>query len=256
LLALSTVLGSLGTGFAEHYVNGVEGLKAASCPPPGFYYKNYTVLYTSDTIKNGNGEKRLASEFNPAWPATEVDLSVMLYANVSRFLWVSEKKILGGNFAADFFIPIISYDLELTVPGTATLANEHGYGFGDLILEPFVLAWHGPRWDAVAGVAVVIPTGDESLALGHTNQWTGLISGGATLYYDAKRTLHFAILPRLEVHSEDPAGSAEKAAGGARITRGADFHLEWGIGKTFIAPKYMVDVGVTGFAQWQITDDT
>ena len=40
-----------GTAFAQetgHYVNGVEGIKAATLPPPGFYYRLYNVFYNAD----------------------------------------------------------------------------------------------------------------------------------------------------------------------------------------------------------------
>ncbi len=47
---------ALGGGENE-YPNGIEGLKAASLPPPGFYYKMYNVLYTADTLADPDGNE-------------------------------------------------------------------------------------------------------------------------------------------------------------------------------------------------------
>lgn len=49
---------SLGLGFAGetgHYVNGVEGIKAGTVPPPGLYYRLYGVSYSADTLRDGDG---------------------------------------------------------------------------------------------------------------------------------------------------------------------------------------------------------
>ena len=62
----------------NHYVNGVEGLKAASLPPPGFYYRMYNVLYTADALTDDNGDEIDAVNFD-----------VSVFANVHRLIWMS-----------------------------------------------------------------------------------------------------------------------------------------------------------------------
>ena len=36
-----------------HYVPGVEGIQAASVPPPGFYYLGYAVNYNANSLSIG-----------------------------------------------------------------------------------------------------------------------------------------------------------------------------------------------------------
>ena len=42
--------------FAQaHYVPGVEGLKGASLPPPGFYVRDYNVFYFANQLNDPSG---------------------------------------------------------------------------------------------------------------------------------------------------------------------------------------------------------
>ena len=67
---------------------------------------------------------------------------------------------------------------------------------------------------------------------------------GGTLYFDAEKTWSASILGRYETHSEQ---------GDRDVTYGDDFHFEWGVAKTF--SKFW-DVGLAGYSQWQISDDS
>ena len=43
-------------GGNTHYTNGVEGIRAATLPGPGVYYRQYNVLYSADTQADGEGK--------------------------------------------------------------------------------------------------------------------------------------------------------------------------------------------------------
>ena len=53
VMAFSTNAGATGGG----YTPGVEGVMAATVPPPGFHYRMYNVLYQADTLTDDNGDE-------------------------------------------------------------------------------------------------------------------------------------------------------------------------------------------------------
>jgi len=222
------------TGFAGetgHYTNGVEGIKAASLPPPGFYWKVYNAFYSANKLTDQNGDE------------LDLGLKVNVYAMVNRFVWISKIKILGADYAADILIPTIYTDFKLEKIGL----EDNDFGLGDIIIEPFILSWHKPQYDLAGGLSLVIPTGKYDItkpASPGKNFWTGLFTLGGTYYFDKNRTWSASILARYEIHTE----KKETA-----VKPGNDFQFEWGIGKT-VAKIW--DVGLTGYCHWQVTDDS
>jgi hypothetical protein len=72
-----------------------------------------------------------------------VDFDVNVYALVNRAVYSSNIEILGGNYVADLCIPLINTDISLKNAGSASF-SDNGFGLGDILVEPFLLAWHGP----------------------------------------------------------------------------------------------------------------
>ncbi|MCF8070037.1 MAG: transporter [Desulfobacterales bacterium] len=230
LFVLCTVF-LAGNAFAEHYVSGIEGIKGASVPPPGMYYKMYNAFYQADDVNNSNGD-------------TVIDnLDATVFANVHRFIWVSDDiKFLGGDYGADITVPLIYKDMGLF--------NEDNFGLGDIILEPVLLSWHKPSYDLSFGLAAFLPTGKydndqpgEAMASPGMDMYTLMTTFGATYYFDNAKKWTASILSRYEIHSEE---------GDTDITRGDDFHFEWGVGKT-VADVW--DIGLAGYCQWQVSSD-
>jgi len=220
-----------GAASAEHYVNGVEGIKASSVPPPGFYYRMYNAFYTADALMNPDGE-----ELN-------VDFDVKVFANVHRFIWMSDYKLLGADYGAHVIVPLINTDIKIGALGV----DDDKFALGDIFVEPFLLSWHGANYDAAFGIGAYMPTGDYDVtepASPGKDMWTGMMSFGGTLYFDEEKTWSASILGRYEVHSEKRDSD---------ITPGNDFHFEWGIGKTIAG---VWDVGVAGYCQRQVTEDS
>lgn len=227
---IGILAGNILAGENCHYANGVLGIKAASLPPPGFYWALYNSFYNADRLNDKDGNK-LGLGF---------DLSV--YALVNRFLWVSNKKILGADFAGDFLIPFVYTDIEMKALGV----KDDQWGLGDIIVEPFILAWHKPRYDAAFGLSIFAPTGKYNklrAASPGRDMWTQMSTLGGTYYFDTEKIWSVSILSRYEIHSKKDKSD---------VRLGNDFHLEWGIGKTLAK---VWDVGLTGYSQWQVTDD-
>lgn len=217
-------------GETGHYVNGVEGLKAATLPPPGIYWRVYNLFYSTDKMTDEDGDK------------LPIDFDLFVYALVNRVIWISNYEILGANYGADIIIPLVYTDVEIGAMGL----KDDQFGLGDITIEPIVLAWHKERYDASFAFGIYAPTGKYDVnepASPGKDFWTGMFTGGGTYYFDVDKTWTASILARYEIHSEK---------GDTAVTPGNDFHFEWGVGKT-LAKTW--DVGLTGYCQWQVTDD-
>jgi hypothetical protein len=117
-----------------------------------------------------------------------LDFSLDVNAYVFGFLYVSEKKFLGGN---DSFQTYPGFtDNSLAAP-VIDLDDSVSTAFTDLYVVPLHLGWHKQRADFVAGLGVFAPTGryeagaDDNLGLG---MWSFELFGGTTLYLDKAKS--------------------------------------------------------------------
>jgi hypothetical protein len=236
-LAIAILLGLAGflTGYATagetgHYVSGVEGIKAASVPPPGMYLKSYNAFYTAGELTDKDGDN------------APVDFDLTVFVSAFRYIWVTDYTFFGGNFFVDATIPFIYTDIEIGAFGV----DDDEFAVGDINIEPLGIAWHGNRFDAAFGFSVYAPTGKTSQtnsAAPGKDFWTQMFTVGGTLYMDTAKTWTASVLARYEFHSEKDD---------ADITPGDDFHFEWGISKNI---DRVWDLGLTGYCHWQVTDD-
>lgn len=234
MTAAIVMMGSAALAGSGHYVSGAEGIKGATLPPQGVYWRMYNLFYTADDLRDKHGDE------------IDADFDVNVYALVNRLVYSSGIEILGANVVADICVPLVYTDISMKAGGM-TLFDDNEFGLGDILIEPAILAWHGPRYDAALGVGVYLPTGDfdaDEPASPGKGFWTGMFTAGATLYFDEARTWSASILSRYEIHSEQDDTD---------VTYGNDFHFEWGLGKT-VAKIW--DVGLAGYCRWQVTDDS
>jgi len=224
---LAALPGLLQAQPTAHYVPGVEGIKAASLPPPGWYLRDYNVGYYSTRANDASGN-------NASPPGFEAHT----YANVPRVIWITDQKILGGFVGVDALLPL-PYQ-SLTVPG-----YDHGdFGIGDFFAES-TLSWHPKQFDFATAAGVWTPTGDSgtptSAGLGY---WTPMLTAGATWYLDQEKTWALSALNRYEFNTEQHHTD---------ITPGQAYTLEWGVSKTVAK---VVDLGVVGYYQQKVTTDS
>lgn len=223
-------LGTGHTGETGHYVNGLEGIKAATVPGPGFYYRIYNLFYTADELKDKNGH------------TLDINFDISVFATAHRFIWVSPVKILGADYLLDATLPFVYTDIEVTAAGI----SDKTFALGDICIEPFALSWHGGCYDACFGLAAYLPIGkydQNDAASPGKDFWTGMLTLGGTCYFDLQKTWSASILGRYEIHSKKSESD---------VRPGNDFHFEWGIDKTLAK---IWDVGLAGYCQWQVTDD-
>jgi len=232
LLAVAAGPAQQNTG---HYVNGVEGLKAASLPPfPGWYYRVYNAYYHA------------GRNATPTGLSAPIGFNVDVFASVHRLIWLSDFEIFGGQYGADIAVPLINTDLQIT--GVPLSASD--FGVGDVYVEPFLLAWHGPRYDTAVALATYVPIGDFSAtnpASPGKDMWTFMPTFGGTYYLTPERDWSISALGRYEWHTE---------IGNTGIKPGNDFHLEWGLSHTVPTKAAVWDLGVAGYCQWQVNNDS
>jgi hypothetical protein len=230
MVALAAVPGAIQAQPDAHYVPGIEGIKCATLPPPGFYFRDYNVLYTADQLNNGAGN---------ALPGT---FQTLVYANVPRAIWITGTKILGGNVGADVVLPLV-----YTTVSVGPVYHASTFGIGDAYAES-TLSWHPGQFDIGAAVGLWIPTGASgtptSPGLGF---WTPELTFGVTYYLDKEKTWAISALNRYEFNSADRDDHASDA------TPGQAWTLEYGISKS-VTKK--IDLGVVGYYQQRITSST
>jgi hypothetical protein len=208
-----------------HYPAGVEGIKAGSIPPPGFYTKDYNYLYYAD-----RGDR------------VPPDLNVTTYVNVLRQIWVTKCKVLGADYGLDVIVPFVYTDLQ------AAGVKDSAFEVGDIYFEPLLLAWHWQQFDLGAGYAFWAPTGDFQngpTAKPGKGFWSNMFTLGGT-WYPAPEDKSWAVsvLNRYEIHTENDH---------INVTRGNNFTLECGLSKNL---QQTVDLGVIGYYQQQTTKDS
>lgn len=227
----ATLFGLVGTAPAQpsaHYVPGVEGIKAATLPPPGWYFRDYNAFYTADRVNNANGKSVGPPNFDS-----------FVYANVPRVVYISDKKFLDGFVGVDALLPLIYQKV------TAGAFRGSTFGIGDFFAEAS-LSWHTKKFDSALTAGAWMPMGDSALppttrvGLGY---WTPMFTAGATWYIDQEKSWAISALNRYEINTEQRD---------THVTPGQAYTLEWGVSKTLAK---VVDVGAVGYFQQQVTKD-
>jgi hypothetical protein len=226
---------------------GDTGVKNGSQPAPGFYTAFLYYRYSTDTIKDKDGNRRT---LDPSQPG-----SMNLDAFMPVFIYVSRAKVLGANYGMMAVIPFANASLEAPAFG---FQSDIGTGAADMYLMPFQLGWHTPRADAVTAFALFAPTGryeagsDDNIGKG---MWSYEFSAGTTLYFDEQKSLSVSTSGFWEFHTK------KKDTGDVRVgnvtlsgvTVGQLLTLEGGVGKSFLGGA--ASVGLAYYAQWKLTDD-
>ncbi len=207
-----------------HYVPGVEGIQAASVPPPGMYYLGYLVNYSIDELRAPGSSNSI--------PGNNTG-TVSALAN--RLVYITNTKLLGADYGMEAIVPVIRKSMAF--------AGESNSGIGDIYLGPLVLGWHGSNWDAVAAAGLWFDNANsDSISKPGNGYKSTMLTGGVTYYFDDAKSWTGSGLVRYEINSKDDNG----------FKPGKQVSLEWGFGKSLGA----VQVGVVGYDQWQTSDDS
>lgn len=229
---IAALPGLLSAQPTAHYTPGVEGIKAASLPPPGFYARDYNVFYSASQVNDSSGHS-----------AGPPNFGAFVYANVPRAIWITDTKLLGGFVGVDALLPLLYQH------GRAGGWDSSTFGVGDFFAET-TLSWHPKQFDLAVGIGEFMPTGDSP---GHAppppstraglGYWGTMLTAGATWYIDSEKTWAVSALNRYEFNTQQRDTD---------ITPGQAYTLEWGVSKTL---DKVLDLGAVGYYQQQVTTD-
>ena len=236
------------SGFAEarelgHHLPGVINIRDLAVPAEAeFYYEQYNFYYTANSYKDRNGNS--VNAVGQVQLKGEIDI----YGIAPLFLWVTDKEILGGNYA--FYIsPSIA---STSVSASASLLNraveidDDSWGLGDIFVQPFWLGWRDTHYDLSFGLGLYAPIGkyDEddvnNIGLGF---WTFQAHVGGYYYIDKQQASALMLAVTYETHTKKD---------GTDITPGDHFTLEYGFSQ-YLSER--LEVGITGYSQWQVNGD-
>ena len=229
-------------GGSASYPNGSEAFLVGAAPPPGFYFLNYAYHYDADNLKDDGHHNIDAFD----------DLDVT--ADVLRFIWFSDKKILGANYGQHFFIPYLSVDLDFKDRvGPKQKKHYSDNGLPYLIYSPLILSYQfcrGKFHTVFSLVDIYIPTGqdDKNLAAVGHNFWTFEPVAAFTYLYD---NWEFSVKLMYDWSTkQDDCPTVY----GFEVDRdpGQEFHGDYSISYGF---SKSMRLGLSGYYYVQTTDD-
>lgn len=229
------------------WMPGQVGLNAGIMPSPGFTYANITINYNANTYNDANSHSIPVTGTYDVW------------AVENAFYWVPGQKVLGGNLAGMLLFPTPatgSLDADISDPNLPNLsAAGGGKGIADLYLQPLAIGWHLKRVDLQFMDGVFIPTGrytpgaSDNVGMGYFGNH---LQSGTTLYLTKNKGTSANLFTDWEVHGVRPGTENTSKRPGQAFT------IEWGLGQILPLKKNMsqlLQLGVIGYDQWQITDN-
>lgn len=220
------------------YPNGAEGMMAAALPPPGTYYLGYFNYYEAGRFNDGKGERGLLPDFR-----------VKASAAVSRFVWVTDKKILGADYAMHILVPVVHLDAKM-----AGLSDKRT-GISDITIDPLILGWHFRNgMHVIAGVDVNVPVGSydrTSVANFSRHYWS--FQPIVTFAYYGKSGVNVDVKAMYDINLKNRSAQVNGFnPTGADYRSGNEFHVDYAATYN-LSPK--VQAGVSGYYYKQTTDD-
>jgi hypothetical protein len=133
-------------------------------------------------------------------------------------------------------------------PDLGIEVDESAFGLQDLFVQPLWFGWRWPNADLSAGYGFYAPSGRfhqgdlDNLGLGF---WTHQFQLGGAYYFLKRATaLIMALTYEINMNKED-----------VDIRPGSILSLNYGASQFLPAGPGLVELGVLGYSQWQVTDD-
>lgn len=150
--ALLPLAASAAEGGQSPYQKGYTDSLAGVLPPyPGVYMRNDVIYYSGSADTSVLGGRVAAG------------IDVESVANAAAFSIVTERKVLGGQYAFAFALPLANADIKASVTGplgNTFSESDDTFGVGDVIVSPVVLGWHNGKVHSNFNVSVYLPTGE------------------------------------------------------------------------------------------------
>jgi hypothetical protein len=211
-----------------HKVNGTLGLHAGDRAEPGIGVGAQVVDYRANQFKDRNGDT--------------IPVSGELSALAVLIGGEAAVKFGGTCVSVAAAVPVAHVTLSIDRPET----NVDLFGLGDVYVQPIQLGWRWQHLDLITGYAFYVPTGaTEPGGRGGTGQgqWSHQFDLGGTVFFDATGRIRLSALLSYNLYQRKRS---------IDFTRGDSIQMQGGAGMKVFGP---VEVGIAGFALWQIRDD-
>jgi hypothetical protein len=225
-------------GGGSSYAVGVETNFTGLMLPEGTHFLLYYQHYAADQAKDDAGDDN--ARF--AYFRTRADVVALRLSHV----WPGVR-VAGANLETRLALPLPQLDLDLGIARPAGLGtldrSGSASGVGDLTLAPVLLGWHGLRLHQMAGLEVILPTGDydrqKPVNLGRNTRQLAALYGLTWLpgKWESSARLRYAV-------------NSRNAATDYRS--GDELSLEFSAGYKFV-PGW--SAGLNGYAYRQLSDD-
>lgn len=129
-------------GGGSLYPNGAESFTAGAMPPPGTYGMVYAEHYTASRVNDASGNNLNVPGFK-----------ITANAVVSRFAWVTDTKLWGGDLTFHAVVPVVN--LKVSVASNSQSKS----GVGDITTGPGLGFHHSANLHSVLGLDFYLPTG-------------------------------------------------------------------------------------------------
>ena len=172
----------------------------------------------------------------------EVDFDLDVVANVFRFIYVSDIKILDADLAWHVVVPVVYQDVKVTPPVGGF--DEDHFGLGDCYFSPFILGWHSEIFHWVFGLDIIAPTGqyskNDNASIG-SNHWTFEPAFAASMIHPNGLSASVKLMYDFHTENDD-----------TKERTGQQFHMDYNAG-------YLVGdnirLGVCGYYLKGVQDD-
>jgi hypothetical protein len=270
---------SVFAGQQGHYTPAPIAVRDYVMPSKGFYVMGYNTYYQADKMKDSNGKNLDSVSVAGTWtkdvksiPVTitgtlnaDLDFSVHSAVQTLAFVWATDKKILGADYGfivtPSWGYASVNVALQATAAGTIKVGShsrnfsageeikikDQQWGLGDLMVQPLWLGWRGKKYDVAFSYVATFPTGAynkdnaANVGMGFFSQYLQVAS---YFYPFENKTTAFMLTPTYEWNSKKID---------TNIQPGQTMTIEYGLSQ-YVHPR--VEIGLTGYNQWQITDDS
>jgi len=210
-----------------HKVPGTAGLDAGSQPEPGVYAAYRFVYYDAISLRDRDGR---------VIPIAGFDMDAFAHVfGVGATVKLGRRLHLGTTVA----VPVA----RLSVSTDEPRASIDTFGLGDVFVEPLRVGGVWSRLDLVTSYAFYAPTRQINREGIGAPQWAHQLSAGGTVYFDRDERVRLSALFSYNLYQRKL---------GIDITRGDSLQIQGGVGGALFE---IVEVGVAGFALWQVRDD-
>ncbi|HTO75026.1 MAG TPA: transporter [Thermoanaerobaculia bacterium] len=216
-------------------LKGEYGLMAGTQAPPGLYAGLLGGISWADELRGPNGNK-----------VPSGDASFNQYYFGPLVSWVSNIKILGGNYGAVLAVPFANVTTDFP---RLDVSNSTSFGLSQLWIVPVNIGWHFSQADVMFQYAFYPPTGRYTPGASNNTglgMWCNEVSVLSTVFFDEKKNFHASASLFYDINSKKQ---------GTDWTTGNPITLMYGVGANYGSGQLFKGwAGVAGYAQWQVTE--